>query len=231
MAIRVGVRGLVALAIQGAVVCAQGAPHVIEVKPGGSLEAARDAARAVSAEKRADGVEIVLAPGVYRRSATLKLDARDAGVTWRSADGGRAVICDGIELKPARFKPVPEGTPRVDSAVRAQVLVADLASENAWLGDVLKREVRAPLPIPELFVDGVRMTPARWPNEGWSTIAKFIDPGTKNNDGSVGDSLKGPKANAQPRGGTFGYSGDRPARWTGAPYVWLHGFWCFDWCW
>ena len=229
MAIRVGVRGLVALAIQGAVVCAQGAPHVIEVKPGGSLEAARDAARALPAEKRAGGVEIVLAPGVYRRSATLKLDARDAGVTWRSADGGRAVICDGIELKPARFKPVPEGTPRVDPAARAQVLVADLASENAWLGDVLKREVRAPLPIPELFVDGVRMTPARWPNEGWSTIAKFIDPGTKNNDGSVGDSLKGPKANAQPRGGTFGYSGDRPARWTGAPYVWLHGFWCFDW--
>ncbi len=90
----------------------QGAPHVIEVKPGGSLEAARDAARALPAEKRADGVEIVLAPGVYRRSATLKLDARDAGVTWRSADGGRAVICDGIELKPARFKPVPEGTPR-----------------------------------------------------------------------------------------------------------------------
>ena len=80
MAIRVGVRGLVALAIQGAVVCAQGAPHVIEVKPGGSLEAARDAARALPAEKRADGVEIVLAPGVYRRSATLKLDARDAGV-------------------------------------------------------------------------------------------------------------------------------------------------------
>ncbi len=109
------------------------------------------------------------------------------------------------------------------------MLVVDLASENAWLGDVLKREARAPLPIPELFVDGVRMTPARWPNEGWSTIAKFIDPGTKNNDGSVGDSLKGPKANAQPRGGTFGYSGDRPARWTGAPYVWLHGFWCFDW--
>ncbi len=210
-------------------VCAQGAPYVIDVKPGGSLEAARDAARALSAEKRAGGVEIVLAPGVYRRSATLKLDARDAGVTWCSADGGRAVICDGIELKPERFKPVPEGTPRVDLGVRAHVLVADLVSENAWLGDVLKREARAPLPIPELFVDGVRMTPARWPNEGWATIAKFIDPGTKNNDGSVGDSLKGTKASAQPRGGTFGYSGDRPARWTDVPYLWLHGFWCFDW--
>ena len=219
MAIRVGVRGLVALAIQGAVVCAQGAPYVIDVMPGGSLKAARDAARALPAASRANGVEIVLAPGVYRIGDTLKLGPADAGVTWCSGAGGHAVICDGLELAPARFKSVPEGTPRIDPGVRAHILVIDLSAENPWLGDVPKREVRAPLPIPELFVDGVRMTPARWPNEGWSTIEKFIDAGTKNNDGSVGDSLKGRKANVQPRGGTFGYSGDRPARWTGAPYV------------
>ena len=58
------------------------APHVIEVKPGDSLEVARDAARALPLEKRANGVEVVLAPGVYRRSAALKLDARDAEVLW-----------------------------------------------------------------------------------------------------------------------------------------------------
>ena len=38
------------------VVCAQGAPYVIDVKPGGSLEAARDAARALPAASRANGV-------------------------------------------------------------------------------------------------------------------------------------------------------------------------------
>ena len=138
MANYASVKSCLVAACVGLSACACARPHVIEVKPGGSLEAARDAARAVPAEKRADGVEIVLAPGVYRRSATLKLDARDAGVTWRSADGGRAVLCDGIELKPERFKPVPEGTPRVDPAVRAKVLVADLASENTWLGDMPK---------------------------------------------------------------------------------------------
>ena len=204
-------------------------PYVVNVKPGDSLVAARDAARALSAAQRAGGIEIVLAPGLYRIGDTLKLGPTDAGVTWRSADGGRAVICDGMELKPEQFRPVAEGTSRIDPAVRAQVLVADLVQANVWLGDVPKREFRAPIPIPELFVDGVRMTPARWPNEGWATVAKFIDPGTKNNDGSVSDSLKGPKANVQPRGGTFGYDGDRPARWTKAPYLWLHGFWCFDW--
>ena len=210
-------------------VCLHAQPYTIEVKPGDSLETARNTARALTAAQRANGVEIRLAPGIYRIGATLKLGPEDAGVTWRSADGGRAMICDGMVLKPELFKPVPEETPRVDPAVRAQVRVADLASANVWLGDVPKREFRAPMPIPELFVDGVRMTPARWPNEGWTTVERFIDPGTKNNDGSVGDSLKGKKAQTQPRGGTFGYAGDRPARWTMAPYLWLHGFWCFDW--
>ena len=205
-------------------------PYSIEVKPGASLEAARDAARALAASNRVNGVEIVLAPGIYRREATLALGAQDSGVVWRSAEGGRAVICDGVELKADGFKPVPSGTPRVDPEARANILVTDLAALNAWLGDAPKGEFRAPMPIPELFVDGVRMKAAQWPNDGWATIAKFIDQGTKNNDGSVGDSLGGAKKDKpKRRGGTFGYSGDRPSRWANAPRVWLHGFWCFDW--
>ena len=204
-------------------------PYSIEVKPGASLEAARDAARALAASNRVNGVEIVLAPGIYRREATLALGVQDSGVVWRSAEGGRAVICDGVELKADGFKPVPSGTPRVDPEARANILAADLSALKVWLGDAPKGEFRAPMPIPELFVDGVRMKAAQWPNEGWATIAKFIDHGTKNNDGSVGDSLGGKKAKPVRRGGTFGYSGDRPSRWAKAPRVWLHGFWCFDW--
>ena len=49
-----------------ATACAQGAPYIIDVMPGGSLKAARDAARALPAASRANGVEIVLAPGVSR---------------------------------------------------------------------------------------------------------------------------------------------------------------------
>ena len=93
----------------GLVDCVQAQPYMIEVKPGDSIETARNTARALSAAQRANGVEIRLAPGVHRIDATLKLGPQDAGVTWRSADGGRAVICDGMELKPELFKPVPEG--------------------------------------------------------------------------------------------------------------------------
>ena len=207
----------------GACVCLGGQdrqkPYTISVKPGDSLEAARDAARALSASDRAKGVEIVLAPGTYRRSAVLQLDAQDSGVMWRSAGGGRAVISSGIELKPQMFKRISAVDTRVDPVVREKVLVADLSSANLWMGDDPKGEFRVP-PVPDLFVDGRRMTVASWPNEGWDTIAKFIDPGTD---------IAAKKRKESPRGGTFGYSGDRPSRWTKAPRVWLHGFWCFDW--
>lgn len=198
-------------------------PHSISVKPGDSLEAARDVARALAPSDRANGVEIVLAPGIHRRSAVLRLDARDSGVTWRSAGGGRVVVSCGVELKPEMFKRVPAGESRVDPSVRKKVLVADLSATDLWLGDDPKGEFRVP-PVPGLFVDGKRMTAACWPNEGWDTIAKFIDPGT-----AKGDGLSGKKIVEPTRGGTFGYSGDRPSRWTTAPRIWLHGYWCVDW--
>lgn len=205
-------------------------PYAIHVPAGGSLEQARDAARALPASNRVHGVEIVLAPGRYMRDTTLVLGKKDAGVTWRSDASGRAVISSGTLLKADLFKPVARDMARIDEAARAHVLVADVSAFKLNLGNRSKREFRAPAPLPELFVDGQRMIPAQWPNTGWATIRKIVDPGTKNNDGSVGDSLNGPKKAAEkPRGGTFAYDGDRPARWTQAGEVWLHGFWCFDW--
>ena len=62
------------------------------------------------------------------------------------------------------------------------------------------------------------MTLARWPNEGWATVAKIVDGGTAASS-----------ANQPPRPGTFEYSGDRPARWNIESGVWLLGYWCYDW--
>lgn len=214
-------------------------PVVVNVPAGGSLTAARDAVRALPAAERARGVEVVLAPGRYAEGATLALDARDGGteaapVVWRAADGGRAVLCDGVRLPAEAFAPVADEKilARLDPAAKGNVLAADLSACGFPLWKPLAREFRQPLPVPELFFDDVRMTPARWPNgDGWETVAKFVDEGTRNNDGSVGQGL-GRKPDGKPaprRGGTFGYVGGRPARWTSAPEVWLHGFWCFDW--
>ncbi len=217
----------------------QAKPVTFSVKPGESLTAVRDAVRALPATQRAQGVEVVLAPGRHVLNGTLDLRMQDGGtveapVVWRSADEGRAILCDGVQLPATAFAPVTDAAvlARLDAAAKGQVRVADLSSCKFSFWKPLKHEVRAPTSVPELFVDGARMTIAQWPNAGaWTTIEKFVDKGTQDNDGSVSQGLgkKREKEPGPPRGGTFGYAGDRPARWTKAPEIWLHGFWCFDW--
>jgi len=46
-------------------------------------------------------------------------------------------------------------------------------------------------PVPELFFNDERMTLARWPNEGWVTIAKIIDAGSCPRHGDGGDTVFG----------------------------------------
>ena len=72
--------------------------------------------------------------------------------------------------------------------------------------------------MPELFFSDRRMALARWPNEGWATIARIIDSGSSDQD-----------ADDSARPGIFEYSGDRPQRWNIETGVWLQGYWCFDW--
>ena len=73
-------------------------------------------------------------------------------------------------------------------------------------------------PGPELFFNQERLNLARWPNEGWATIDRIIESGSRPRDGDQ-------------RGltGVFEYGGDRPARWQSAEGVWLQGYWCYDW--
>ena len=194
---------------------------VINASPkDGALERARDAARRLSEAQRARGVEIVLAPGTYRLKGTLALDERDSGVIWRSDSRGQAVICDGIEIPPRYFRPADGG----------RLLSLDLAARGVRLPDPPEKEFLLPAPVPDLYVDGKPMTLAKWPNEGWATIERVIDPGTAHSDGSSTPAPGNPKAAPPPpRGGTFAFSGDRPLRWTDEPNVWLHGYWRYDW--
>lgn len=193
------------------------------------LQATRDTIRSLVASNRADGVEVVLAAGEYNLSEPLKLTKEDSEVTWRGE--GDVVFTRSTLLTPDGFRPTND--PRLPAEARGKVMEYDLSKLKIVYGNLpTQKECRAPLNLPELFVNEERMNLARWPNEGWTTIERFVETGMMDNDGSVGDAL-GNKKNAPKKvakvGGTFGYAGDRPARWVNAKNVCLHGFWCFDW--
>ena len=212
----------------------------LRVGPGEDLAVIRDRIRALPEAVRDGGVEVVLSPGRYSCSGgTLRLDAADSGragapVVWRGSRDGGVVFSQGREIPRDSFSRVADRQVLArlpDPAV--QVLVADLSEMRLDLGAPLRGETRYPLPIPELYVDGRRMMPAEWPNDGkFVTIARFVREGTRRTSGNAWAALLGQggkKDGEPPSGGVFGYDGDRPSRWTTADSLTIRGYWCFDW--
>ena len=206
--------------------------------PFATLERARDAVRAAKkAGALPGGAEVVLHAGRYMLARSLKLEAEDSGaegapIVYKAAPGAVVSLTGARPIPCGAFQPLAGDAidERLDPAARGQVRCADLNALGFPKTSVPRDNFRLPFGIPELFVNGRRMTLACWPNEGWATIAKIIDQGTMRNDGSVSDSADPKKARPKEnRGGVFEYEGDRPARWRVEQGVWLHGFWCFDW--
>ena len=252
MTLRYGMAALCLAGVWGTAVGARGADaRVFHVRPDGddagpgtaaepfaTLERARDAVRAAKKTGALPGgAEVVLHAGRYVLPGSLKMRAEDSGaegapVVYAAAPGASVFLTAARPIPCSAFQRLAGGADdeRLDPAARGQVRCADLNALGFPKTPPPRDNFRLPFGIPELFVNGRRMTLACWPNEGWATIAKIIDKGTMRNDGSVSDSADPKKARPQEnRGGVFEYEGDRPARWRVEQGVWLHGFWCFDW--
>ena len=194
-------------------------------QPYATLERARDAART------APGSTVVLHGGLYPRTASLVLDAKDSGVTWRAAAGEQPRLSGGRPLPAAAWQPVsdPAILARLPEAARGHVLtadlkalgVSDLGAMRTW-GFALPRRA----PAPELWVNGQAATLARYPKTGWLTIHKVLD------RGSIWGSIVGgqPELREKPdRGATFELDDPHLARWKTADDLWLFGYWWWDW--
>lgn len=191
-----------------------------------TLERARDAIRQLKAAgPLEEPVAVFVRGGTYRLQASLILGAADSGteaapVVWQAAPGEEVRLCGGAALSGDAFVPVTDEklSARLDPAARGSVLQADLHDIGTPELGSFPDSFRGAPAVPELFFNDQRMTLARWPNEGWATVAKIVDSGTSQTSGD------------QPaRPGVFEYHGDRPARWNVEAGVWLLGYWCFDW--
>jgi len=173
----------------------------------------------------AGGVAVVVRAGAYERPKSLELTAADSGtpeapVVFRAAPGEEVRLTGGRTLPPEAFRPLTDANvlARLDPAARGAVRQADLHALGLTdLGQFPVRYRGVPA-VPELVFNDQRMALARWPNEGWTTIARIVDPGSRPRDGDDSG-----------RPGVFEYSGDRPDRWNVEAGVWLQGYWCYDW--
>lgn len=187
----------------------------VDVRPGESLVSVRNRVRALSAEDRAKGVEVVFAPGSYILDGTLELDAADGGATagspvvWRAEKSGRVKLTSSWVIPANRFAKVVDDDVlrRLPPENRGNTLVADV-------GDLLPS---GDLPEMEVFINGDFGTCARWPNAGeYTSFTGRVDVGTKN-------------AQRYFERGAFVYSNPRAKRWDFSKGVKLYGYWSHDW--
>jgi len=186
--------------------------------PFATLERARDAIRALKAERGLPpgGVTVRIAGGTYLRRKPFELDAADSGsptspIVYRSVDGERPRFVGGEIMR--RFDPIADESirDRLDPAARDAVVAADLrAAGITGYGTLLRQGFGrgGATGSLELYFDGKKMQLARWPNDGWARI----------------DGVPEGK-----EGGSFVYTGDRPERWSDDVQPWVHGYWTWDW--
>lgn len=139
--------------------------------------------------------------GSYFLAHTFVLGPPDSGTTYRAYPNEIARITGGREI--ADFRPY-----------RGAILKSDLKAQGITnYGQLKLRGLRTfgqgdgAIGL-ELFFRDKPLPLARWPNRGWAYIAAVP---------------------ADPNGGRFGYSVDRPRRWLNSPDVWVHGYWSNDW--
>jgi len=204
--------------------------------PMGSLEVARDALRGVQGAR-----VIQLGAGTWMRSASFELDERDSGLVIRGATSEGTRLVGGAVLGPEQLR----GLARLDAVADADLIsalptdeardsvrVMTLAPGVQWTGPQHRGMGTAVAPVgSEVFVDGVALVPARWPNVGFAGIEAVLDAGSipRNREADIAPEKRetGPA-----RGGVFRPAEVTPARlenWARARDAWAMGYWCWDW--
>jgi len=186
-----------------------------------TLARARDAVRTWRAGKATGPVAVTVRPGQYEVRAPLALAAEDSGtdagpVVYRAEVQGTSVFYGGARL--SGFQPVldPAILSLLPEEARDRVLQCDLKALG--IGDYGELKVRGfgqspSPPTLELYVDGVPMTLARWPNQGFVGVRKLVEPGAK----------------AEGVPAVFEYDSDRHERWLQAKDAWLFGYFRYLW--
>jgi len=198
--------------------------------PFATLEKARDAVRTLrqSDTPIKGGITVVLRGGVYRIERTLHLSAEDSGthdapVVWRSAAGEKAVLLGGVVVND--FKPVTDGKirERLSETARNKVVHTDLkpCGIDDYGGMDPKNSHRM-----ELYFKQDFMRIARYPNEGWLTVADVPLTGEKLINLRV---MHDQNRKTGEHNGIFTYDGDRPDTWAESDDIWVHGYWVYDW--
>lgn len=175
-------------------------------------------------------VQVLIRGGVYEIENTIKLiklgnDEQPASIIWKNYEFEKVELVGGREIKGGKLVRDKTYLNRIGKNFRQNIYAFDLKQNN--IEDYGKIKNRSN-PGMELFFNGIRMQPARWPNTGYDTIVKVPQTGMLIHEGYLTrlDETDIPKGRHY---GRFQYRGNRPDSWSRPEEIFLHGFWVFTW--
>ena len=180
-------------------------------------------------------VVIDLPPGTTTLSAPLAIPADAREVVVRGH--GRATLSGGLTVAAPDWR-APDAALAArlppESAARVRVLALrpeDLARWPSGMAGPGHSGHTVPMLVAptEVFVGAQALRPARWPNAGWATIERIVDPGSVPRNAEP-DIPAAQRTSEPARGGTF-VPADRTRldRWQRAEDAWMLGYWNWDW--
>jgi len=167
-------------------------------------------------------VTLYLRGGIYPVQQTLFFsEKKKKSIVWAAYQGEEVRLTGGVAL--TNFQPLQDEKilHRLHANVRHRVVVSDLSA----LG--ITRYSDPPLRM-NLYYNGKRMQPARYPNQDWLLIADVPQHGQQLFHPGDYKVIKF----GLPAGkhyGKFSYEDKRPASWQPNDDIWMHGFWVWDW--
>lgn len=221
--------------------------------PFATIQKAQQAVRALDKTGK-DGITVCLMAGDYRVSSVVFTE-EDGGtaecpVTYCAYGDGEVVLNGGQTLQPSDFVPASqyaEIADRLCDTAKEKVYVLDLTKEPYSLTAADWGKLYAigsyntaasydgdyvgPLYC-ELFVNDIRQTVARYPNEGFLHTEEVVSTGLgRESDGALTavenwDSIRNPEPDV------YRVNKDLAARiasWKNLDEVWMMGYWKYDW--
>jgi hypothetical protein len=180
-------------------------------------------------------VTIELPPGVTELTHSLHIPDDAEHVIIRG--NGTATLSGGFTIEDPSWTGLePSLLERLPAEAQPHVRMLVLPSEELarWPGGLAGpvhsgHAVRMSAAPTEVFIGRQALRPARWPNEGWASIRRIVDPGSAPRQGEP-DIPAAQRIREAPRGGTFvPENADRLDRWVGAEDAWMLGYWNWDW--
>jgi len=200
-----------------------------EDNPFATIARARDEVRRIKREQGIPdgGIAVCLRGGKYFLEQALVFGGDDSGaadspIVYRSFPGEQARIIGGRGAGDADVVDAPAILARLPEEARGKVWCIDLKA--AGIGECGPLRNRGGSGEKwnaggmEAFCDTRPLRLARWPKQGWLSVADMVDP---EGDGKAGG--------IRYQKGKFRYAEDRPGRWTAETDIWVTGYFMRPW--